>query len=403
MPPAASSTIDLFSDPVLTDPYPIYEELREKGAAVYLKRHNVWALPRYQDVRATLRDPVTFSSVDGIALTDDTNRLILGGTVLASDGQDHLRLRRILGKQLGRPAIRRLTDQIRLRADRLVAELVEHGTFDAATDLAERFVADNVMHLMGLPEDTREQVLAGAAPTFDMFGPSNQRYLDAAPAAAAMIEFLTQQVTRDTVRPGSWMHDVFDAVDAGEIGENEAVPLMSAYTAASMDTTQLAITSAIYLLATHPDQFTMLRAYRRERRVTPENVFHETLRLDAPIQGFGRRVTRNTVIGGTTIEAGQQVWLLYGSTGRDTRRWKDPDAFTIRRPDAHQHLALGEGAHTCAGNHLAELQAAAVIDALAARCTRLEPQGQPQRALNNILRGWSHLPITVRPDGRRAR
>ncbi|MDT0321888.1 cytochrome P450 [Streptomyces millisiae] len=393
---AHTSDLDLFSDETLADPYPLYAQLRDLDSAVYMERLGVWAVGRHEDVRAALKDPVTFGSEGGVALTDAANQQILAGTVLASDGDHHRRLRRVLARQLGQPAIAKLTDLVRERAQQLVGQAVEHGTFDAV-DLARRMVADTVMELMGLPDSTRQTVLDGAAPTFDCFGPANQRFLDAAPAAAAMVAFLHKAVTRTTVRPGSWMAGIYEAVDAGALGEHEATPLMSAYTAAGMDTTILGIASTIHLLSTHPEQWALVREDRTRFLGTAGNAFHEALRLEAPVQGFGRRVTTETTIGDTRIGPGQQVWLLYGSAGRDPRRWDNPDRFDVRRRDANQHLSLGAGPHACAGNHLAELQATALVEALAARCRAVEPAGA-ERGLNNVLRGWRRLPVTITLD-----
>lgn len=390
---APTSDLDLFTDAVLDDPYPAFTTLRNLGPAVYLPAHDAWAMARYADVRAALGDPETFSSVDGIALTDEANQQILAGTVLAADGADHARLRRPLSKQLAPRAIRDLTDVIRQRADRLVAGLVARGRFDAVEELAQQFVADVVMELMGLPGDTRDEVIHNAAATFDCFGPNNARYQQAAPAAGAMIAFLQEKVTRETVTPDSWMGAVYQAADRGQIDESDVVPLMSAYTAAGMDTTIHAVSNALYLLATHPDQWEHLRS----GDATSTNAFHETIRHEAPVQAFGRRVTRDTTVDGVALAAGQQVWLLYGSTGRDERRWgPTADTFDIRRPDAAEHLALGHGPHSCAGNHLSALEVSALLDAFLTHCDGLEPDGEPVRAPNNVLRGWGHLPIRVR-------
>ncbi|KRV48447.1 hypothetical protein AQ490_04120 [Wenjunlia vitaminophila] len=398
--PGTLASLDLFTDDVLADPYPWYRTLRDLGPAVRLPGHDVWAVPRHADVQAVLRDTDTFRSKDGVALTDMANQVILDGTVLGSDGEDHRRLRRVLAEQLRPASIRALTTEVHRRADRLVAGLVTRGSFDAAGDLARGFVADVVMELMGLPLDTRDELIDNAAATFEMFGPANQRYQVAAPAAAAMIDFLSQRVTRTSVRPDSWMASVYDAVDAGRLDESEVVPLMSAYTVAGMDTTINGITNAVHLLATHPRQWGHLRG----RRATGREAFHEAIRYDAPVQGFGRRVGSDTAIDGTEIPAGDQVWVLYGSAGRDHRRWgASADQFDVLRPDAAEHLALGAGPHACAGNHLAALQAGAVLDALATHCTRLELAGEPTRALNNVLRGWAHLPVRVVPDRRRRR
>ncbi len=69
--------------------------------------------------------------------------------------------------------------------------------------------------------------------------------------------------------------------------------------------------------------------------------------------------------------------------------------YDLQRPGNHQHLAFGGGPHLCAGIPLAELQARAVLRALAARCSHLTLDGEPVRVLNQLLRGYSSAPITV--------
>lgn len=398
-----TSTVDLFSDEVLADPYPHYEALRKKGRAVYLTQHRVFAVTGHKDVHAVLTDAETYSSVDGVALTAIANKRILGGTVLAADGAEHARLRRPLSKQLNPRAMRRLTApradtglNVEEHARRLVDDYVERGEFDAA-DLAQQMVADVVMHLMGLPDSTRQEVIDGARSTFDLFGPANLRYQQSGPAAEAMITFLRKKVSRKTVRPGSWLDALYQAADAGDITDDDVVPLASAYTTAGMDTTIYAISTAIHLLSTHPVQW----AHLWDGRTTAETVYRETIRLDAPIQGFGRRVTTPTDIGDTRLAADDQVWVLYGAAGRDPEKWSDPGRFDVRRPGLTDHLALGAGPHHCAGSHLARLQASALLAALASACTHIEPADEPVRALNNTLRGYAHVPVRVAPASRR--
>ncbi|MFI1013036.1 cytochrome P450 [Streptomyces sp. NPDC020965] len=391
----ASSDVDLFDDRVLDDPYPVYEALRATGPAVYLERHGVWAIPRYAEARAVLHDADAYRSDGALALTELANEVVLGGTVIASDGERHARLRRILSRQLAPRAVSALSPQIRVRAERLIAEHVPPagGVFDAAT-LVRAMVTSTVMALMGIPTEHHQLVLAGAGATFDVFGPNNDRYQAALPAATAMVAFLHEHVRRDNIQPGSWIGAIFDAVDAGQLTEEEAVPLSAAYTAASMDTTILGITETITQLGRHPDQWAAIRT-------TPSlasAAFHEALRYEAPIQGFGRIATRTTTVGGVRIESGQQVWILYGSAGRDADRWgADADQYNLHRPSPEQHLAFGHGPHLCAGIPLALLQATALLAALAARCPQLTPAGPPTQAVNNVLRGRSRAPIQTGP------
>ncbi|MEU5159650.1 cytochrome P450 [Streptomyces sp. NPDC020875] len=394
--PAASSDLDLFSDKVLADPHPFYEALRATGPAVRLERHGVWAIPRHADAAAVLHDTAAFRSEGGLALTGLANDVLLAGTVLAADGDRHARLRRVLSRQLAPRAARGLAQEITARADRLADQHLNNpgGVFDAV-HLARDLVTGTVMSLMGLPPGHEQTVIDGAGATFNAFGPSNPRYQAALPQATAMVTFLHEHVTRDTVTPGSWMGAIFDAVDARQIQECDAVPLAAAYTAASMDTTIYGIAEMLVQLARHPAQWDALRA---NVDGLAEAAFHEALRYEAPIQGFGRIVTRPADIGGTRIDAGEQVWLLYGSAGRDLERWgPDADQYNLHRPGNGHHLAFGHGPHLCAGIPLALLQATALLHALATGCTRLTLADEPTRLVHNILRGWQRAPIRPTP------
>lgn len=389
----SSSSVNLFDDEVLRDPYEVYATLRAMGPAVYLHRHSVWALTRYQDVKAALTDAETYSSVHGLALTDLANRQILAGTVLAADGVEHARLRRPLSRQLNPRAMQRLTGWVDEHAENLVAEHVRTGHIDAVT-LARELVADVVMHLMGLPASTRDRLLDAADATFNCFGPKNARFHKSAPLAADTIEFLHTEVTRETVRRDSWMDALYQAANAGQIHEADVVPLMSAYVAAGMDSTIHAISTALLLLSQHPDRWEKLRAGHINARA----VYHEALRLESPVQAFGRRVTHATHLGTTKIKAGEQVWLLYGAANRDPRKWgPSADKFNPERPDVEDQLALGAGPHLCAGNHLAALEVQALLAAVARHCTHLELDGEPQRMFNNVLRGHSSIPLRTTP------
>ncbi|WP_101897590.1 cytochrome P450 [Embleya scabrispora] len=388
----ASSGLDLFANPVLTDPYPTYARLRKLGAVVHLDAHAVWAVPRHADVAAVLRDPNTYSSERALALTDEVNEVVLTGSVVASDGAVHARLRRVLSRQLAPRALKSLATGMHEHARALVASLPQGQVFDGVADLAAPFVADTVMRLTGLPEQDRGHVLDLADAVFDVFGPDNARTRAAMPRAEQMFTYLDRVATRQRIAPDSWLGAIHRAADQGEIDETQAVQLMLSYTVAGMDTTILAISTALHLLARHPKQWDLVR----NGTVASDAVFAEALRLEAPVQFFGRRTTRDVHVGDTLIPAGDRVLLLYGSAGRDHAKWgPTADNFDVTRPDCRDHLALGLGAHQCAGNHLAAMEFAALLAALTARFPTLSPSPDetPIRRLHNILRGPRSLPL----------
>ena len=88
--------------------------------------------------------------------------------------------------------------------------------------------------------------------------------------------------------------------------------------------------------------------------------------------------------------------MSFASANRDERRWDEPASFDITRNSA-AHVGFGHGEHACVGMGLARLEGAAVLAALAERVERFELTGPPVRKLNNLIRSFASLPVTVHP------
>jgi cytochrome P450 len=384
------TSIDLFSDEVLADPYPAYRRLRDAGPAVHLERIDAWALARDASVRVALADWETFSSAAGVALTDGVNRA-LTGTVLASDPPEHDALRAVLSDRLAPRALGGFRERVRGQADELVRALVRRRTFDAVADLATAFPVAVLMDLIGLPDDGRDQVLRWADGAFNAFGPDNARLRAALPAQHEKLEYLASMADSDRLAPGSIGRGILEAADRRGVSRASRAGLLAALVDAGLDTTINAISNVALLFGRHPGQWRRLRA---DRTRIPA-AFQEILRWESPVQALARGVTADHDMDGVTLPAGSRVWLLFGSANRDERAWPDPEAFDIGR-DASRHLAFGRGIHICAGQGLARLEAHALLAALADQVAHFET-GEPRRRLNNTLRGLSALPTTVTP------
>jgi len=391
--PVPTSGADLFTDAVLDDPYPVHRELRELGAVVRMTTHDMWVLPRYEQVRSALGDPGRFSSDAAVAYEPQFNELFRG-SVLASDPPDHGRLRKVLSAKLAPRALATLRTRIAEQADVLVEAVVGKGTFDAVTDLATVFPVTVVADLLGLPEDARGPLLSFADAVFNVFGPFNERIDASLPVLGAMQEYLSAVMVREKLAPDGWAAAVYLAADRGEIEHEAVAPLLNAYLTASMDTTINAIGNTVRLLAEHPDAYRRLRA---EPALVP-SAFEESLRLESPAQGFFRVTTQPVDIEGVTIPAGARVLLLFASANRDERKWESPEEFRVDRNPV-DHVALGYGVHGCAGQGLARLEAHALLGALIRRAASIELAGSPVRKLNNVIRGLSSLPVAVVPAG----
>ncbi|MBJ7336929.1 MAG: cytochrome P450, partial [Mycolicibacterium sp.] len=78
---------DVYATDAILEPHPHYARMRDLGPVVWLPKQRVYALPRYTECKAVLRDDAAFISGKGVALNGFINRLSRG-TTLNSDGAD---------------------------------------------------------------------------------------------------------------------------------------------------------------------------------------------------------------------------------------------------------------------------------------------------------------------------
>ena len=161
---------------------------------------------------------------------------------------------------------------------------------------------------------------------------------------------------------------------------------------AGHETTSMALSWALHLLAADPDQQRRVRAELSSvldgRRATGDDVsrlpitagvLHETLRLYPPIWGFGRESVRDTELGGYSIPAGTTIFASQWVLHRDTRYFQDPDAFNpdrwagglASRLPRCAYMPFGAGPRRCLGSTFAVIEA---VVALATICARYELQ-----------------------------
>ncbi|MER8010182.1 cytochrome P450 [Streptomyces sp. NPDC094149] len=381
---------DLYSASAIRDTYTHYAALRELGPVVRLHKHKVYALPRYAECKQVLLDEATFVSSDGVALNPVANRAGQG-TTLFSDGEDHTRRRSLLARRLTPRALRALQDMVDRRAAATVEAAVARRRVDGV-EIAAALPMSVVPDLVGWPPEGREHLLRWAGAAFNALGPLNRRAMCTLPASLGMLRYARGVVRTGSVLDGSLGHDLLAASEGGRIMPAECATMMIDYLAPSLDTTITAISGALHLFATHPEQWRLLR----ENPDLARKAVNEVVRHASPIRAFSRVAARDTVIAGTALPKGSRVLVLYGSANRDPLEWENPDTFDIRR-DAARQLGFGRGTHGCVGQGLARLETTAVLRALAARVDRIEVAGPPEWALNNVIHRFERLPLELVP------
>jgi len=295
-----------------------------------------------------------------------------------------------LTRMLAPAAIQVLRETFKREAEALIARLVEKREFDGVADLAEAYPLKVFPDAVGISEEGRENLLPYGTMVFNSFGPRNDLFNKAMANAGPVRDWIMSKCSRAALAPNRLGIQIFQAVDAGELSEEEAGMLVRSFLSAGIDTTVYGLGNALYCLARYPEQWTILRNNPNLIR----GAFEEVLRFEAPVQTFFRTTARSVDVGDVRLGDGEKVLLFLAAANRDPRRWDRPDTFDVSRRAAG-HMTFGTGIHGCVGQAIARLETEAILTALASRVVSFELTGEPQRRLNNTLRGFDTLPLRV--------
>ncbi|MFF4117670.1 cytochrome P450 [Streptomyces sp. NPDC001714] len=389
------SDVDPFAHEALLDPDPLHQTLREAGPVVYLSRYEVHALARYEQVHAALVDWQHFESGSGVGLANFRHEEPWRppSLLLEADPPRHDAPRRVLREVLAPPALRRLRAAWHITAEELVDQVLAEGTeFDGLTALAKAFPLQAFPDAVGLGPKGRENLLPYGNMAFNAFGPRNDLVAADAHRVGELSAWVNAQCAREALREDGFGARIWAAADRGELTHEQAPLVVRSLLTAGVDTTVHGLAACLYAFATHPAEWQRLR----ERTELARTAFDEAVRWQSPVQTFFRTATTDVTIAGTVIPKDTKILMFLGAANRDPAHWHDPDRFDLTR-DPSGHVGFGMGIHQCVGQHVARLEAEALLTALAGRVERIELAGTPRRHANNTLRSWAALPVRVRP------
>ena len=387
---------DPFDAKHFADPYPSYRTLRREHP-VYrreIPNHRVWPhywmLSRASDVDAALLDWRTFSSARGTLI--DTDIRLIPPNVFNMDPPRHDELRDVLARVLTPARVAALEPHVRRKAREIVRGFQAAGRFDAATDYAQLIPTLTMCELMDLPSEDRTRFLQW---NLDTLAGADFTSEAALRAYAEMDEYWRGLVVeRRKYAGGDLISQILhNQVEGEELSDAEIGGFCSLLHDASQNTTMNMISNAIVSLARFPDE---RRKLRQEPARWPQ-AMEELLRYESPVQGLARATTRDVVLHGTTIPAGDQVLLLYGSANHDETVFPEPDRLDLGRK-LKSHWTFGRGIHTCLGAAVARLETRVALQVL------LETLGDWEVDEKGIVRyqlvptrGIAHAPVRFEP------
>jgi cytochrome P450 len=391
---------DPYSDDYFDSPFETYRRMRDEAPLYYSEKYDFWALTRYTDVCAAIRDHETFSSAKGVTLEmakaaaagDADNPT--GRIIISLDPPEHERMRKLVNRVFTPRAVMALESLISETIDRYVSQL-DPSSFDAVADFAALFPVDVITSMLGVPAEDRQQLRLWLDKGLERegFGMSDES-MDAIYKSAAYYYELIQQrraKPQDDMISGLIEAEVIEDGEVRRLDDIEITGFCTMLGGAGAETVTKLVANAVVVFADNPDQWQKLQ----ENRDKIPAAFEELLRYEGPSQYQIRTTTRDVTMHGKTIPAGDIVILINGAASRDERFFPDADRFDIdRERKVGYNLNFGYGIHSCLGAALARMEGRMALETLLDLIPRydIDRSGLKRVHMTNVL-GWCNVPV----------
>ncbi|WP_327738223.1 cytochrome P450 [Streptomyces nojiriensis] len=400
-----------FAQEHAVDPYPAYRALLDEGD---LQRITVrpgldaWLVLGHDLARQALNHPAI--SLEARHATPPVHEAIMAGYMeekqsffgqhlLATDGEQHHRMRRVMSRALTARRFHAMTSEVDDIVHALIDELPAPGPTDLAATLVVPITISVLARLMGVPEPGR-RLLTGLANAVI------QGKAEDDAGFAQVISELTTYFSElldhpEQIAPGGLLAMLVEARNAGTITHKETFSLAYQLFFAGHESSGYLMTNATAVLLSRPDVAAELRA----EPDLLDGAVEELLRWEGSLKVCSWRfATEPLELGGKRLETGDPILVVLAAANRDPGKYADPDALDIHRGGV-PHLSFGHGPHHCLGAALGRLEVRTLLAALLERFPDLRldvPYAELPWRHNLIMRGPRHLPVTLGEDRRRA-
>ena len=390
---------DPYSEDFFCAPFDTYRRMRDEAPVYYSEKYDFWALTRYDDVAAAIKDHGTFSSAKGVTLDivkAPETESPLAKIIISLDPPEHERMRKLVNRVFTPRAIASLEQVVRDTIDRYVQQL-DPTSFDAVADFAALFPVEIITSMLGVPAADRQQVRLwldkGLERQPGSISPSAES-MDAMLQTATYYYGLIQERRahpQDDMISRLIETEVVEDGEARRLDDIEITGFATMLGGAGAETVTKLVGNAVVAFADNPDQWQKLKD-------DPGKIpaaFEELLRYEGPSQYQIRTTTRDVTLHGNTIPAGDPVLLINGSASRDERFFPDPDRFDIdRERKVGYNLNFGYGIHSCLGAALARMEGRIALETLIELIPsyEIDRSGLQRVHMTNVC-GWANVPV----------
>lgn len=388
---------------VISDPFPVFQELQDEDPAHWSNHLQGWVLTRYLDVREALT-----WSVDRIMpfmnQNPQKNKSEYGDLELVAlwssfnDAPAHTHLRRLMSLALTAELMDSAGPVVEPLVDELLLEVRNNGEMDVMSDFAYRIPIGVMAKLLGLPASDVE-ILRFWSDEINLFvGAAKEvpnKYGRAAVGVRLMTDYFIEKYQERLKNPGDDLISRLIAAenDGDKLSHDEVIATCVMLTYAGHVTTAHLLGNGILALLRNPAQLALLR---REPQLAAQAT-EELLRYDGPVQAMVRVANRDVELHGKSIKEGDRIFPMLNAANRDPRRFKDPHRLDLRRK-GNAHIVFGHGPHTCIGLRLARVEIPIAIRRFIETAEDVQQNGNVEWADSIAFRGPSALPVRFTAD-----
>jgi cytochrome P450 len=389
---------DIFDPGYVADPYGIWDALRRECPVAHTDRWGgSWLPTTYADVTEMARDIERFPSGNGISVmpppldpdgTPINPVLVSGLPPISADPPLHTWTRRLILPTMSPQRVDEYEVYTRELCRRLADEIAARGSGDAAAEYAQQIPVRVIGHILGVPGSMARDFTEWVRDVLE-FAHDNERRVR---GFTGIVTFLNEALNEREANPtDDFISELLGSEHDGQPIERPVVMGMCALLLiAGIDTTWSSIGSAMWHLATHPDD-------RRRLATEPElmpTAIEELLRAYSPVT-MARRLSDDQEFRGCPMKAGDRILMNFPAANRDPEAFPDADKVILDR-EHNRHVAFGAGIHRCAGSNLARMELRVAIEEWLARMPNFEVTDPAEVTwAGGQVRGPRTVPIRV--------
>lgn len=343
-------------------------------------------------------------------------RIILGDGLLTSEGQSHLRQRRLMAPAFHRERIARYAEIIVRNSESVASSWSDGQTINVAHEMMRLTLAIVAESLFGTDVSGEADEIGRAlsdlidnfnvtlAPFMALFDrlplPSVRKMRGAIDRLDRTVYRMIEERRASGEDRGDLLSMLLLAQDeegGGGMTDRQVRDEVMTLFLAGHETTANALTWTWYLLSRHPDVEEKLHAeVDAASRPYTQAVMSESMRLYPPAWLMGRRATEPVTIGGATIPKDGVIIVSQYVMHRDPRWWPDPERFDPTRfTDGTErpkfaYFPFGGGGRVCIGENFAWTEGVLALATIAKKWKLRIAQSEPVQSLPRI---------TLRPRG----